>query len=70
MKGLNFQTSKVRDSEEKVIPGIVKQRVMNKGDIQRNNPELSKKDVFSTMNGGNTVIDTKKLLRASVEKNI
>lgn len=60
MKGLDFQTCKLRDNDGKVIPGMMRQRVLNKDDISRRNPQLAQKEVFTTRDG-TTYINTKNL---------
>lgn len=58
MRGLDFQTCKLRDPEGKIIPGMVRLRIVNKDDISRKNPQLAQKGVFTT-HDGTTYVNTK-----------
>ena len=57
INGLKTQTAKVRDPDGRIIPGMTRQRVLNKNDINSTHPRLKQAGVFTEQNG-NIFINT------------
>ncbi|CAG2221861.1 unnamed protein product [Mytilus edulis] len=58
IKGLDIQTASVKDTDGKVMPGLERERVLNKDKVGSTNPYLFRADVFHTTKDGTVYLNS------------
>ncbi|VDI60951.1 Hypothetical predicted protein [Mytilus galloprovincialis] len=58
IKGLDIQTARVKDTDGQVMPGLERERVLNKDKVGSTHPLLSRADVFHTTKDGTVYLNS------------